>query len=267
MIYLQRDNRRKKRKFWLSIGSIVTFFLIIIGLNFFAPHAISEVVHTVSLPFIGAERIASSVMTTIQILVTPEKKFVDENNALKEKLAQTNALQAEVDFLKQEKQQLEGILGRIPVPDDVILTRIISKPSFSPYDTLIVDRGEQEGVREGDLVLLDDTVIVGEISVVYNHTSVVTLYSSPEQKTEVLIGPNAIESIATGKGGGNFELKLPRNTNIKEGDAVTLAKVPTKLFGLISVIDTSPSDAFEHVLFRSSVDISELKFLTIQKHR
>ncbi len=220
--------------------------------------------HTVSRPFFWSKDVIANVF----VAITPKQNLVAEIDNLKQQLATEDAVRVERDFYKQENQELQNILGRMGTStENKVLARIISKPAFSPYDTLIIDQGEKDGIKVGDLVLLDDTVVLGEIGVVFAHNANVILYSSSDQKVEVLIGEQAIESVATGKGGGNFELKLPRNTNVKEGDVVTLAKTPTKLFGQISVIKTNPEDTFEHVLFTSLVNIAEIKFVIVEQQK
>ena len=45
----------------------------------------------------------------------------------------------------------------------MILSAILSKPNQSPYDTLIIDVGTQEGLKTGDTVFALGNVPIGRI--------------------------------------------------------------------------------------------------------
>jgi hypothetical protein len=79
------------------------------------------------------------------------------------------------------------------------------------------------------------------------------------------VGVNSIQSIAIGKGGGNFEIKLPKNTQIQVGDTVSLASTTTKIIGSIQFINTSPTDSFERALFKNVADVTMLSYVMIEK--
>lgn len=265
MIYLQRDNERKNRKKYRRIFVIVGLLGIVVLFNIYIPQFLSPVVHAVGVPVAESRSVTSGGIQGFFALLKSKRALILENQALREKLALYTTLEAERNFLTQENTTLKALLGRSePQPYEVIAS-ILSKPGYSLYDTLIIDVGESEGIKVGDIVLADRSVIVGEVSAVFAHSSKVITYSSPEYKNDVFIGEKAIQATALGKGGGNFEVKLPRNTEVKEGDMVTLSRFPGKIFGTISSIKISSSDTFEQILFRGVVDINHLKYVTVEK--
>lgn len=196
-----------------------------------------------------------------------QNALIKENQTLKQDVAYLKVLETERDFYKLEKEKLEELLGRIPEPKEFILARIISKPGFSPYDTIIIDAGAKDAVKDGALVYADGSIVLGHIAGVNDRTSVIKLFSSPEERINVFVGSNGIEAVAIGKGGGTFELKLPRNTDIKEGDLVTMASTTGKIFGTIRYISNSAADAYEKALFKSPIDASDITWVLVEKNK
>jgi len=264
MIYHQRDNRRKRVRF-IKIFSLFIILIIFVSLlNAFAPHLFSPLVHAISRPLFSSQSLIGHSAVTLRDLVYSKQQLADENRRLREELKLINAIRTERDVYKKQVTELEETLGRVNDPTRMVFARILSKPGSSPYDTIIVDVGRDEGIQSQDLVLGPDDIVLGEVSEVYGKTSVIILYSSPEHKTPVLVGNNTIEASAVGKGGGTFEIRLPRNVEVVEGDAVAATRFPTKPFGTIYKVMLEPTDTFEKVLFRNPLNINEMSSVLIQ---
>lgn len=264
MIYHQRDKYRRRNKIYFTTSIVGAIVLFVIVANIFFPHFLTPAIQLISIPTSQTQDVASDTSSGIFGLVRSKYSLVMQNRTLKQQVVTLEALRADRTRLLKENEQLQGITSKA-TSTKAVIAKLISKPGFSPYDTVVINRGQADSVRVGDLVLVEGVQIVGEISDVSAMTSTVVLYSSANRKTNVLIGDNAIEAVATGKGGGNFELKLPRNTTLNEGDSVVLAAHPDKTFGVIEDIHTDPSDSFENILFRNPVDVSNVKFVTIEQ--
>jgi cell shape-determining protein MreC len=264
MIY-QRDNKRYKQKRLRSILIPGFLLVLIIVLNFFTPHLFSPLVHALEVPASVTRGGIGGYIGSLWGTFTSKRNLVIQNRLLREQVALLTAQRLERDALQIENTTLKNLLGKATTTEQEVVARILSKPGFSPYDTIIIDAGIQEGVKVGDLVLADRSVILGEVEQVYGTTATVILYSSSDRKTNVLIGEHALETEAVGKGGGNFEVELPRNTDIKVDDLVHLAAFPDKLFGAITIINISDADSFERILFRSAVDINHISHVTVYR--
>lgn len=87
---------------------------------------------------------------------------------------------------------------------------------FSQRITL--DQGGRAGLRSG-LPVVDAVGLVGQVSRVYPASSEVTLISSPEQLTPVLIERTGQRGLAAGSGQNLLELRyMPAQTDIRPGD-------------------------------------------------
>jgi len=87
---------------------------------------------------------------------------------------------------------------------------------FSQRITL--DQGAGAGLRSG-LAVVDASGLVGQVTRVYPGSSDVTLVSSPEQLTPVLIERTGQRGLAAGNGSGRMEVRyLPTHADIRPGD-------------------------------------------------
>ena len=87
---------------------------------------------------------------------------------------------------------------------------------FSQRITL--DQGAGAGLRSG-LAVVDASGLVGQVTRVYPGSSDVTLVSSPEQLTPVLIERTGQRGLAAGSGSGRVEVRyLPTHADIRPGD-------------------------------------------------
>ena len=67
-----------------------------------------------------------------------------------------------------------------------------------------------------------------------------------------------------GLGGGNFAAKLPRDVEVKEGDAAVVPSISTSVFGFVEKIELNPTDSFQKIIFKIPANLSELKWVTVE---
>jgi len=198
-------------------------------------------------------------------LFSSKKSLVEENRALRDAKNKTDYYALVTDFLRQENKSLKEALGRKEEKTNSVLAYVLSKPGISFYDEVIVDAGENFNIKVGDLVSVEGMVVLGEITEVFAKTSKVALFSTPNKTTNVLLGSNSIQAEAKGMGSGNFLVRLPRETELKEGDTVIVPSISLNVFGVVEKIEAEDSDTFQSVYFKNPVNFLELKFVEIIK--
>jgi rod shape-determining protein MreC len=210
----------------------------------------------------SAQTGAGSMLGGALDLLSSKRGLTAENDRLKTELeeAKTNFLL--VGILERENAELKRLLGREDEREGVLAT-VLVKPPKSPYDTLLLDVGALQGVALGDAVMLH-AVSLGEISEVFAHTSTARLFSSPDAKTPVTIGEDGIQAEALGKGGGNFEVRVPKEVDVHEGDPVYVPSISPSVFGVVESVTSEPTDAFQKVLFKTPINIATLRWVEIR---
>jgi hypothetical protein len=70
-----------------------------------------------------------------------------------------------------------------------------------------------------------------------------------------------------GRGGGNFEMIIPRDFIILKGDEVVLPGIVPYVVGIVETIISDPRDSFTKALLVSPVNIQELKFVEVESQK
>lgn len=189
--------------------------------------------------------------------------LVAERQAMEQKLFMAGDMMAVNQTLQNENNVLKDLLGRKEVKTETVLAAILVKPPQTIYDLLILDVGEDYGVKVGDKVIANANVYIGEVTEVLPKSSKVTLYSTPGKKLPVMLGANSVSVEAVGMGGGNFNIFLPRELEVKEADVIVIPSITTNIFGIVEKVNFKETDSFQTVLFKSPVNISELGFVEV----
>ena len=155
-------------------------------------------------------------------------------------------------------------MGNIPEKKNFVLGDILTKPSHSPYDTILIDIGGLQGVKEGNKVYVNAIIPIGIVSQVNDKTSLVTLYSSPGQKTEGAINGDNITVELVGRGGGNFEMIVPLELQIDNGTVVYAPGNSSEVLAVVDKIISAQTDPFRKVLLSSPVNIQNLKWVEVE---
>lgn len=249
-----------RRRFFVVGLIIVTLGLL--SLTFF-----QSALFTVATPFWRMENYLLEKFADNFSLLRAKQTLVVANRNLAEENKRLNYYMIVNDFLKQENEELKSLVGRPSGKVESILAYVLVKPTKSPYDILIVDVGENFGLKKGDLVSADGSLIIGEIAEVYSNSAKVELYSTPNKVLTVLVGPNSIQTDATGLGDGNFFIKLPKETEIKEGDSIIFPSISTDIFGIVEKVEVNSTNTFQNIYFKNPINMAELRFVNILKNK
>lgn len=191
-----------------------------------------------------------------------------DNTLLRAELASTSALIADRNALYQENLELKNRLGRVGTAS-VILAGVLLRPPAIPYDTLLVDAGEVEGVHAGDFVSAGGTTRIGTVGEVYAHTSRVILFSSPGQTYDALLHlastTHVVPISMQGQGSGSFMGQVPAGTPVKVGDSIIFPGIASSLAGSVSSVLFDPKQSFATLYARLPVDLLSLRFVEIEK--
>ncbi|MFH1178131.1 MAG: rod shape-determining protein MreC [bacterium] len=101
-----------------------------------------------------------------------------------------------------------------------ILAGVVARPPESPYDTLVLAAGTNNGVTIGMEAFGAGGVPIGVVSSVLDDFSRVTLFSMPSMVTSGWIGNSAIPVTIFGSGAGVMNITIARSANIVVGDTI-----------------------------------------------
>ena len=204
-------------------------------------------------------------LKNVSLFFASKNSLYNQNTDLKYKLDEDVAKMANYNSVLAENINLKEILGRKSEQNTLVLAAILGKPNQSLYDTLIIDAGVQQGIKATDRVFAFGNVPIGRVAEVYLYTSKVILFSNSGEKTQVVITSKNIFMEIIGRGGGNFEMILPRDFVVQKGDEAVLPGITPYVVGIVETIISDPREPFQKALLVSPVNIQELKFVEVEK--
>jgi len=185
-----------------------------------------------------------------------------QNAALRAELASTTAALADRDALYAENAALKAQLGRSAAAPR-LAALVLERPPGIPYDTLIIDAGQNLGVAAGDAVYAGGTTLIGQVTEAYATTARVTLLSAPGQSYQALIRGTVPVSMA-GQGAGSLKGEVPAQTQVGVGDPVLFADIAGGYTGSVSHVDAPEGESFEVVYVALPVDLFSLRYVFVQ---
>lgn len=213
-----------------------------------------RVAHLFGLPLWHVETTVAHGVSLGEDEIRPKSALIDELIDLRAQVTESDAKVKSFDALVDENLHLKDELGR-KVATTTVLARVVSRPPFSVYDTLVIDAGTREGVQVGALVYAAGPYVVGVVTRAEDLSSVVTLASAPGQSHTVMIEalpeaqifrtasstssdgldvPNDQEVTMVGQGGGGFVAEVPKQLKFAPGTPIMLETLSPSVIGNVT---------------------------------
>ena len=204
----------------------------------------------------------ASTDTVINTLL-PKKTLVHKVVELQTTLASYDARLATLDLLQAENDALKRELGRAEHPKGV-LAHVVTLPNRSLYDTFTIDAGSAQNIREGQIAYAFDSIALGTISAVADDHATVTLFSAPGRETTGSANGSNIAVTMIGRGGGEYEVRMPRDVQFAVGGMIAHQTVQTAVLAQIERIATDPRDPFQRLIAKAPVNLQALKWVIVR---
>ncbi len=252
---------------------IITLIILILGLFLIrnVREFITATAHNLGLGVENAGYVSMQAGEAVSNLAKSKKTLIFENEFLNNKINELEGKLANYSALLAENKELKYALGRENSIKFVLAT-VISKPPVSLYDTLLVDGGALSGLTEGKIVFSGGETPIGVVEKVYDRSALVRIFSSSGQETEVRLDAISEEGKAVhidaklvGRGGGNFEISIPRDFSIGVNLVARTKTINPKVIAKFERIISDPRDPFVKVLLSSPVNINELSFVEVEQ--
>ncbi len=261
---LDRTQRASYKKNRLIVGGIV--FVLLLGIiMFFSSRAIN---HTrsrgelITVPLWRLDTRVSLIGKDLYYYFASRNTLESYVTDLKYQVQNLQSANAELQVLKDENTKLKNQMSRSETQQRILAT-ILLKPNRTPYDTIVVDAGSTEGVIPGNKVYANGNTLIGTVADVSAHTAHITLFSTPGQQTDGVVVGTDITVTLTGRGGGAFEIDVPREVVLPVGNVVTNVATFSNPIAIIGTQISSDRDAIKKILAKTPVNIQELKWVEI----
>lgn len=178
-----------------------------------------------------------------KITIEENKKLTKENQKLKAKLAQMGEI-------KRENEKLRKELNIKTTKDkEKIIANIIGRSSDPRGRVALVNKGENQGVKQGDIVTLAEGILFGKIVTTFKNYSKVAPITNASISVAARQQENRIEGVLRGRGSAKkpvFDLMSP-DKELKKGPILTSGLdqkfLPGLLIGELSKIKFYPQES------------------------
>lgn len=214
----------------------------------------------------GAVAALWSATSSVRLSITDSGYFAShralarDNELLREQLASAQEDAAAYQGLKQENDDLRGLL-HLASTTRGITAPVVSSFSTSPYGTFMIGAGKMDGIASGDLVLTSDGFVIGTVTTPGDRTSLVTGTFASGSSIDALVG--SAPAVVEGRGGGNATARLPRDASVSVSDPVIAPSLGSRQIGVVGHIDASESSAEQVVYIRLPMNLSALRYVYI----
>jgi cell shape-determining protein MreC len=254
---MPRYNPTKKKKGplprahpWIRVAIIVGGILIFI---FITTMIAKKLVNRVPLVYGG----------TVQDEFLSKRALISKVTGLQTTINAYDAQLSTLAQLQNENDTLKAELGRTPAPTG-ILANVITLPNRSFYNTLLIDAGAAEGIKNNMVAYAFGSVALGDVTSVDTHTATVTLYSQSGRQTSGTAVGSSVAVTLIGRGNGEYEVQLPRDVPFNVGaEVATQSMTPTTLATVEKII-TDPRDPFQRLLAKAPVNLQALKWVIVR---
>lgn len=200
------------------------------------------------------------------------KNLAYENALLNQKINELAFENARLQSAKQENAALRRALNfQENSQFDLIPAKVLTADPTGFSQTVTIDKGYADLVKENSAVILAPGLLVGKVTKVFSGSSEVTLITAPD----VVVSAEVAESQAKGLVHGEHGLSLlfdlvTQNELIKPQDKIITSGLANDfprglLIGEVVSIQSASSDLFQKAFITPAADLRNLKFLFVLK--
>ncbi len=272
----EKDNQRRPRipalNTKLIIFVVLSFILLI---NDQRNNYLSILRNSIAIaiyPLQSAVEIPSRLTDWFDLRIKSKEILIKENQNLLSQQKINSSILQRYESLEQENERLKQILNAASNLDNKVeITRIISV-NVNPYrHTIVIDKGERDGVYEGQVLLGADGVI-GQILHTNFLTSEAILISDSDHALPVEINRNGLRTIVLGNGSyTKLDVPyIPNNADIKIGDLLVTSGLGGKFpsgypVAKVDFIESDLSEQFYKVSAKPIAYLNQVRELMLLK--
>ena len=257
MNYLLKSSRRRS-KYRKPFTIVAIFIGVILILSFFFPRLFPGIAHAFAVPVWKTKDVVTNTLSAPISYLKSKSRLSKENDRLSARVAELEIEAQIASVLLEENLVIKEILGR-DENSQRTLVRVLARPPQSIFGTLVIDSREDIGKK----VIAGNSVLLGEVAESLPGTSVVALYSRGDKLTEVTLNKSKTVGEASGRGGGNFVLEVPKDVDVELGEKVVSTQDDNYIVGVVEQVENNEASTFKQVFFRVPLNISSLEWVEV----
>jgi len=200
-----------------------------------------------------------------------KRDLIGENQRLGDELVTCQVNQSKINSLQAENALLKSELEFIDeYKINFVSARIISGVSDQASQTIVINKGRDNGILKGMAVAVGDGVMVGKVQEVSGNFSKVLLLTDNQSKVAATVqNQDRTAGLVEGQFGLSFVMThIPQNQEMVEGDFVVTSGleglVPKDLLiASIDSIHSVESEIFKSATLRPIISFDDLSYVLV----
>lgn len=197
-------------------------------------------------------------------------RLIEENKVLKHTLRQQRGRLQQFEFLEAENAKLRALLGsEVRKSAKKLIAEVMAVDSQRHRHMIIINRGENDGVKEGQAVI-DELGVVGQIMSVGGTTSRVLLFSDASHSIPVRVERNDVRAIVEGTGALNSMnlLYVTHNADVVVGDRLVTSGLGRRFpegypVATVTSVDFDRSATFARVKVEPIAKLDRVRYVLV----
>lgn len=262
-----------KTTFTRKHAGIVILTLILLGILHYTgvSRPIEQTITRVVNPIIRTVSGAGTRVGAWKNYFTEKATLLETIHQLEDALHRQQSDSAERTLLTEENDALREQLRFAKRTARTVLTSyVVGKTIDNTANTLIIDRGSNDGVALGSAVIVGDGILAGKIAKVNPRSAIVRLLNDPRSKVAASV-LNKDKSIGLVEGGFGISVKLTtvlQNETLTEGDIIVTSgleeSIPRGLLvGTVATVEKESYRPFQSAIITPAAPLSRLTIVGV----
>ncbi len=241
MMISRRDSNKNLKKVFIYI----TIFVLLLFL--WSPFKSVSIPVLESLGFFSSRIYVSgtSILHRMYLYVASNDALYQENILLNTLLAEEKGKYLELIILKDAVQKYEN-LTTTASSSSVLFAKRIGSVDTVVHDTFRLNKGEQGGLRAGQLVIGPQNTLIGIVREVTQKTSLVSLLWNGDSVVARTSKEGTVLTLQ-GVDDGVYLVEVPHEMNFEVGDVILYDANPSLIIGTVKKIKDNEGDRSKEV--------------------
>jgi len=187
----------------VNVIALLLLILLVVGLLLLPDERVQRIRHDAlgsAAPFLRAKDAASKVVDGLVTEKPTYEQLEKDCERLYQEVERLRTSNRDLDALYRENKELRRALNMHKMPNfELVSAEVISRDSSTWYNTLVIDKGTDDGLTVNDPVIVE-TKLVGKISVAGPDSSVVLLVTDEACKVTARVTSTTYVGISEGQG-------------------------------------------------------------------
>ena len=197
----------------------------------------------------------------LPMFLRDQQELITEIESLENKLAVAGSTDLTQQRLFEENMWLRQLLS--VDGKERIAAAVIARPTELPYDLMQIDRGANDGIKEGAPVYIGKDNVIGIVTHTADNYSFVELFTTPGFSATAFISGANVMTTLEGYGGGVARVSVPQGIPLNVGNLVHVPSIDPGVFGRVEYVENQPTQPEQYGYITLPKPVSGIRYVAV----